>query len=232
MRTSRLVLFVAAALCGTAAALAAGSGGGSGGMGGGGSDRVPTTQTPEERALSAYNAGVRGVKKADSLVADAARATDPAKREKATKRAADGYRKALAKFEKAVQANPSLHEAWNYIGYTKRKLGDYDAALTAYDRALALRPDFAEAIEYRGEAYLRLNRLEEAKQAYLDLFAANRALSDQLLASMREWVATERVGTSADPAALEEFDKWVQERATIAGQTAALTRDGASSAWK
>ncbi len=76
-----------------------------------------------------------------------------------------------------------MHEAWNYLGYTHRKLGDYQAALTAYDRALNLKPGYPEAIEYRGHAYLGLNRLEDAKQAYLTLFAGNRQLAAQLLAA-------------------------------------------------
>jgi tetratricopeptide (TPR) repeat protein len=230
MRTSSRFLLAMAFLCTAGAALAAGSGGG------GGSMNVPQTrmpeQTPEEKALSAYNAGVRGVKKADEMTAQAAAATDERKRDKTARRAADGYRKALAKFEKAAELNPSLHEAWNYVGYTKRKLGDYEAALAAYDRALAIRPGFPEAIEYRGEAYMRLNRLEDAKRAYLDLYAGNRALSDQLLTSMREWIAAQRAASPADPAALDEFEKWVLERASIASQTASLTRQGTAASWK
>jgi tetratricopeptide (TPR) repeat protein len=229
MRTSSRFLLAMVFLCAAGGALAAGAGGG-------GTMNVPQSrmpeQTPEEKALAAYNVGVRGVKKADEMTAQAAAASDQGKRDKASRRAADGYRKALARFEKAAELNPSMHEAWNYIGYTKRKLGDYEAALAAYDRALAIRPGFAEAIEYRGEAYMRLNRLEDAKRAYLDLYAGNRALSDQLLTSMREWIAAQRSGTPADPAALDDFEKWVQERASIASQTASLTRDGTAATWK
>jgi len=228
MRISSGVLFLAAMLSGAGAAVAAGGGGGTMNMP---SARMPE-QTPEEKAISAYNAGVRGVKKADELTAEAAQATDQGRRDKATKRANDGYRKALSKFERAAELNPSMHEAWNYIGYTKRKLGDYEAALGAYDRALSIRPGFPEAIEYRGEAYIRLNRLDDAKRAYLDLYAGNRALSEQLLTAMRAWIATQRAGTSDNPAALDEFEKWVQERSAIAAQTAALTREGTAASWK
>jgi tetratricopeptide (TPR) repeat protein len=227
MRTVSGVLVMAAILCGAGAAMAAGSGGGS--------VSVPTprpAQTPADRARSAYDSGVRAVKKADEQEREAAKATDVSRQAKAVKRAGDGYRKALSKFEAAVKANPSMHEAWNYVGYTKRKLGDYEAALRAYDQALALRPGYPEAIEYRGEAYMRLNRLDEAKQAYLELYAGNRALSDQLLAAMRDWIAAQRAGSPVDPTALDAFEAWVQERATIASQTAALTRDGAAAAWK
>ncbi len=85
-----------------------------------------------------------------------------------------------------------MYEAWNYLGYAHRKLGDYQAALTAYDRTLNLKPGYPEAIEYRGHAYLGLNRLEDAKQAYLALFADNRKLASQLLAGMQAWVGEHR----------------------------------------
>ena len=128
--------------------------------------------------------------------------------------------------------NPSMHEAWNYLGYTNRKLGKYDAALAAYDRALALKPGYAEAIEYRGHAYLGLNRLGEAKDAYLSLFGSNRKLAAQLLAGMQAWVGEHRDNPGGvDGASLEAFASWVSERSSIAGQTAGLTREGASAAW-
>jgi len=187
--------------------------------------------TPEERAKQAYNSGVRAVKKADKYAESAAKATDPRKKDKATKESQERYQDALGKFEQAVQFNPSMYEAWNYVGYTKRKLGSYDAALEAYDHALKLKPSYPEAIEYRGEAFLRLKRLDDAKQAYLDLFAGNRALADKLLGSMKTWLDTQRT-EGADPASVEEFAKWVAERSQIAGQTAALTREGAGASWR
>jgi tetratricopeptide (TPR) repeat protein len=185
--------------------------------------------TPEERAKQAYNSGVRAVKKADKYDESAAKATDQRKKDKAAKESQEKYQDAFEKFVQAVQYNPSMYEAWNYVGYTKRKLGDYDAALAAYDRALKLKPSYPEAIEYRGEAFLRLKRLDDAKQAYLDLFAGNRTLADKLLGSMKTWVDTQR-SAGADPAT-EEFAKWVAERSQIAGQTAALTREGAGTSW-
>jgi tetratricopeptide (TPR) repeat protein len=187
--------------------------------------------TPEERAKQAYNSGVRTVKKADKYDESSLKAVDPRKKEKSAKQAQERYQDALAKFELAVQSNPSMYEAWNYVGYTRRKLGNYDAALEAYDHALKLKPSYPEAIEYRGEAFLRLKRLDDAKQAYLDLFAGNRALADKLLGSMKTWVDTQRTA-GADPASLEEFEKWVAERSQIAGQTAALTREGAGASWR
>jgi tetratricopeptide (TPR) repeat protein len=206
---------------------------------------VPRIESSADQARDAYNDGVRVVKKGDSALQDAAKATDPARRDKTSTEAHQRYGAALAKFQQAVQLNPDLAEAWNYVGYTNRKLGNYDEALSAYEKALTLKPGFPDALEYRGEAYLALNRIADAKQAYLDLFAGNRKLADKLLSAMKDWVATRRApgggstgeaGTAtagdADTAHLDELDKWIQERAQIAGQTAALTRAGAAASWR
>jgi tetratricopeptide (TPR) repeat protein len=180
--------------------------------------------SPEEQARSAYNSGVSAVEKADALTADAARQTDPRKQDKLRTKAGKVYDGAAKKFERATELRPGMYQAWNYLGYCHRKQGRFEAALAAYDRALSLKPDYAEAIEYRGHAYLGLNRLSEAKEAYLALFSANRKLASSLLAAMQAWAGAHQENA--------EFASWVSERSTIAGQTAALTREGAISAWK
>jgi tetratricopeptide (TPR) repeat protein len=194
---------------------------------------MPRVATPEQQARDLYNDGVGAVRKADKVEAEAARATDAGKKDKATRESHDRYATALGKFEQSVQLDPQRYEAWNYVGYTSRKLGRYDDALAAYDKALALKPGYPEAVEYRGEAYLAVNRLADARQAYLDLFAGNRALAEKLLSAMKAWVATQRAAPAGDNAAgVDELDKWIQERAQIAGQTAALTRAGTAAAWR
>jgi tetratricopeptide (TPR) repeat protein len=185
--------------------------------------------TPEEKAKIAFNSGVRAVGKADKYAEKSEKASDDRKKEKASREANERYAEARGKFEEVVQLAPAMPEAWNYLGYTRRKLGDYDAALAAYDKALSLKPSFPEAIEYRGEAYMRMKRFDDAKAAYLDLFSGNRKLADKLLGSMKVWVDTQQ---KAGDAGVEDFAKWVQERSQIAGQTAALTREGADASWR
>jgi tetratricopeptide (TPR) repeat protein len=207
-----------------------------GGSMGGTSDSAPMTRelSPQEIARNAYNDGVRAVKQATRYEEDAAEATKDQKRIKAGERAKKQFDKARSYFALAINKQPAMHEAWNYIGYTSRKLGDMDKALAAYGEALRLKPDYAEAIEYRGVAYLALNRLDDAKSAYMSLFRDNRKLAAQLMTEMQSWVATRRaVGSqnSQQDSQLDAFAQWINERASIAQQTASLAVD-APSLWQ
>jgi tetratricopeptide (TPR) repeat protein len=194
---------------------------------------TPRVETPQQKARDAYNDGVRSVKKADKAQQAAAEATDAGKKDKAAHEAHDAYAAALVKFTEAVGLDPTLHEAWNYVGYTNRKLGNYDDALAAYDKALAIKPGYPDALEYRGEAYLGLGRIPDAQQAYLDLYAGNRALAGKLLSALKSWAAAQRGSPSGSGGTnLDELDKWIQERTQIASQTAALTREGTAASWR
>jgi tetratricopeptide (TPR) repeat protein len=178
--------------------------------------------TPEAQA--ALDAGLAAVKEAEGLETGEGAAAG----KKLSAAAKASYTKARAKFEEATKADPNLAQAWNGLGYSSRKLGNYKAALTAYDKAIELRAGYPEATEYRGEAYLALNRIEDAKQAYLDLFAANRPLADKLLASMKQWIAS----SGRKKADVEDLQEFVDEREKIAAQvSASLTRESATQGW-
>ena len=189
-------------------------------------------ESPENRAASEFNAGLRAIHKGDALQSDASKESDERARKKLLDRANDAYADARREFQDATRDDPRLPEAWNGLGYTQRRLGSYQDALASYDHALKLRPGFPEAIEYRGEAFLGVNRVEDAKQAYLALFATSRPLADHLLAVMRAWIGTRRQDGGLDAAALDDLQHWVEERTQIAAQTAALTRAGTAAAWK
>jgi len=228
----RIALRVLAGLL-LASGMATGWANGGGGMSMPAPPPMPREQTPQQKARDAYNDGVHYVKKADKAQETATQASDAGKKDKAAHEARDRYTQALAKFQVATGLDPQLPEAWNYVGYTSRKLGHYEEALAAYDKALTLKPGFADALEYRGEAYLALSRVPDAQQAYLDLYAGNRALAGKLLAAMKSWAADQRANASGSNAtSLDELDKWIQERAQIAGQTAALTRAGTAASWR
>ena len=84
----------------------------------------------------------------------------------------------------------------------------------------------------RGEAFLGLNRIADAQQAYLDLYSGDRGLAGKLLGAMKGWLATQRANPASTAINLDDVDKWIQERAQIAGQTASLTRAGTAASWR
>jgi Flp pilus assembly protein TadD len=57
------------------------------------------------------------------------------------------YEGALAKFEKATEADPTLAAAWSDKGCALGRLGKRDAALKAFNRALEIDPANREASE-------------------------------------------------------------------------------------
>jgi tetratricopeptide (TPR) repeat protein len=207
---------------------------GSGGMSGG-SMSMPSSRpmTPAEQAKAAYNNGVRYLKHADKYDADAAEATNEKKKAKAQKKAYKQYTTARKYFVTAATKEPTMHEAWNYVGYTSRKLGETDVALKAYNEALRLKPGYNEAIEYRGVAYLHLNRLDDAKADYMTLFRDDRKLADQLLAEMQKWVEAQRQAAAGAPNPdVDTFAEWVGERASIAQQTVSFVNDVPAASWQ
>ena len=189
-------------------------------------------RTPEDRAKDAYNSGVRYIKKAKDYESDAAKASNEEKRSKALGKANKLYSEALGQFTEAASQQPTMYQAWNYIGFANRHLGNYDASLSAYAKALELNPTYPDAVEYRAEAYLGLNKIDEAKDAYMTLFRDSRSLADQLMTSMRQWADARRQDPQGVAAGdIEAFSKWLEERAGIAAQTASLAT-GAPAGWK
>lgn len=177
--------------------------------------------TPEDMARSSYNSGIGHKDKAVR-----AEKSDP-------KKARGEFEKALKDFKRATELVPNLYQAYNGMGFAYRKLGDYTKALEMYDTALQMAPGFPDALEYRGEAYLALNRIDDAKQAYLELFASDRAQADILMKAMGEWVAQRKMDSAGiDPAAVSAFEGWIKERAALAGQTVSMGLTPAHTAWQ
>jgi tetratricopeptide (TPR) repeat protein len=177
--------------------------------------------TPEDMARAAYNSGIghkdKGVR-AEKNDANKARSE---------------FEKALKDFKRASELVPNLYQAYNGMGFSYRKLGDYTKALEMYDTALQMAPGFPDALEYRGEAYLGLNRIDDAKQAYMELFASDRQQADILMKAMSDWVANRKVDPAgADPAAVTSFEGWIKERAAIAGQTVSMGLTPVHTAWQ
>ncbi len=122
-------------------------------------------QERDKKAVKEYNKGLdkmakasKHAKESDSTFAFNYRATQNAKARK-------DYQRALEKFDKALELNPEMYEAYSESGFCQRKLGRLDKSLTAYETCLSLKPDYAPAIEYRGEAFLALNLPDSAQSA-------------------------------------------------------------------
>jgi tetratricopeptide (TPR) repeat protein len=186
----------------------------------GGGSSLPS-MSPEERAIEAYKSGddhrVKGKK-----LEEEATTKKGADIEKTLAKAKSEYQKSLKDFNNAAKLNPKLAPAYNGMGFAYRKTGDYAKALEMYDQAIELaKPKFfPEAIEYRGEAYLALNRIEDARKAYLDLFAADRTQADSLMEAMKKWVAAHKADPAGvAPEAVTGLEKWLDERDGLAKQT-------------
>lgn len=190
-----------------------------------------SSDDPQQEAAADYNRGLRHRDKAWELEKKLQTKTIVPERAKLETKIGKQYEKAIDSFRAATEANPEMHQAYSSMGYALRKTGDYISSLEAYNRALELEPGYSEAIEYRGEAFLGLNRIDDAKEAYLELFRADRARADELMDAMKTWVE-ERTGEPSivDPGELQEFSAWVEERSAIAAQTASLV-ESSDRAW-
>jgi tetratricopeptide (TPR) repeat protein len=187
--------------------------------------------TPEQLAAQAYNSGIGHKNKGLKLEADAEKATKD--REKILGKAKDEYGKALKDFKKALDLKPDAYQAFNGMGFALRKTGDPAKALEMYDKALSLAPGFPDAVEYRGEAFLALNRIDDAKAAYMELFAKDREQAAQLMKSMTEWVAKRQAEPAGvDPAVVTAFDGWIKERSRVAALTVSMGLASKQSVWR
>ena len=73
---------------------------------------------------------------------------------------------ARTRLRAAIEADPSLWEAWYDLGAIAYKEGDDDTAVDAYARALRLKPNHTPTLLARAEAYRRSGRRKEARGDY------------------------------------------------------------------
>ena len=188
-------------------ALAFANGGGRMDTYGGGLDAAGA-RDKEQFAIEFYNAGVELRDEAISHENEAAAATDARQKDKLLKKARKSYEKAAGKFEKAVQYNPELYQAWSGFGHALRKTGDYERSLGAYKNALALEPNYHEAIEYQAEAHMHLGQYEKVKAAYARLLREKPEFADKLLTEINKWLPGQDVSANAD---LKAFAQWAKD---------------------
>jgi tetratricopeptide (TPR) repeat protein len=172
---------------------------------------APPSAISELGAIDAYNQGYAAIQRADHSQALAEASSDVKEKADAERTARGSYKESLKHFNEALRLDPSMHEAYTYLGYANRKLGNYTKALSAYQQALKIFPDYPHAIEYQGQAFLGLNRLNEARFNYLRLYALNKGQAAKLLQAMRAWVATHQ-NTAIEGVNVSGFSEWVAQR--------------------
>ena len=122
------------------------------------SDPLPAPRgTPRERAVEAYNEGVK-------LMRD------------------KHYAAAQDKFEQALALNEALAEAHNNLAFSLRMQGphNFEPALKHYNRALEIKPDLAQAYMYRGVLFTQLGDLTRARADHAQLLTLNQELAAKL----------------------------------------------------
>jgi tetratricopeptide (TPR) repeat protein len=143
------------------------------------SDPLPAPKgTPRERAVSAYNEGVR-------LMRD------------------KHYTAAQEQFEQALARDEALAEAHNNLAFSLRMQGrhNFARALHHYNRALELKPDLARAYMYRGVLFTQMGDLSRARADHARLLAL-----DQALASKLESIMTGAGGRDEDDGLATQYD--------------------------
>lgn len=77
------------------------------------------------------------------------------------------YEKAIKSFDKAIELNPELAEAWNNKGAALNSLGNNpNDAIKSLDKAIEIDPQYAEAWSNKGNALMKLGKLHEAVKSY------------------------------------------------------------------
>ena len=79
---------------------------------------------------------------------------------------ADNFEQALALFERAIETEPSYHQAWNNKGNVLSGLERYYEAIACYDRAIEIEPSYHQAWANKGNVLSGLERYYEAIACY------------------------------------------------------------------
>jgi tetratricopeptide (TPR) repeat protein len=122
------------------------------------SDPLPVPKgAPRERAVNAYNEGVK-------LMLD------------------KYYAAAQEQFERALALDEALAEAHNNLAFSLRMQGmhNFERSLNHYNRALELKPDLARAYLYRGVLFTQMGDLSRARADQAKLLGLDQELAAKL----------------------------------------------------
>lgn len=172
----------------------------------------PPDTNPQQRAITAYNAGVRQLERAKELI-DKAAAEDGAKRDKLEKKARKAFESAVKELTAAGKLAPQNTAAHAWLGWALRRLGREEEAVAAFDRALAQSPDEVALLHQRAESYLALGRVQGATDSYAAIATKDPGRGAALLAAIKAWAAARRADPQGvDGGQLDTLEAWIAEQ--------------------
>ncbi len=103
--------------------------------------------------------------------------------------AAGDLRGAIALYDQAAHAKPTLYEAPLYAGDAAYKLADYPKAKQYFDHAIAIDPDRETAHRFLGETLLKMGHTEAAEDPFLDSIVAEPYIKATRI-GLKHWADT------------------------------------------
>ena len=122
-------------------------------------------------------------------------------------------RDAIATFDKAIQLNPRLAEAYHGRGMAYNETGRNEQALKDYDAALALNPQYTEAYFNRGNVYSDLGQYERALKDYNEAIRLDPSHSGAIFNRSLAYMFLRRAETAADARSYVKLKGWKDDRA-------------------
>ena len=83
-------------------------------------------------------------------------------------RSTEAYAQARKRFQRTVELDSTMWEAWHNLGVVHYAEGDDDSAVTAFTRVLEVNPSHTESRLARAEAHRRAGRTDDARRDYED----------------------------------------------------------------
>ena len=114
------------------------------------------------------------------------------------------YKKALKKYDQAVNTYPKYYEAWYKMGLAHRGLGKYKKAIDCFKKAIKIKPDYSSAWYKMGLAHRELGKYKKA----IDCFqrVVNTRLEDDKANHNMGWAYRKL----KEPTKIEYADAWFQ----------------------
>ena len=114
------------------------------------------------------------------------------------------YRKALAAFTRAREANPSAAEPYHMLGLLHQQLGEFERSEAYFRKAIQIAPETPEILNNLGSLLCQIERRDEAEEVFL------RAASNPLYESPE--LALTNAGYCVQGAGrLEEADRYYRQ---------------------